>query len=303
MSAIRYTIGELSSRTGISTHTIRAWEKRYGAISPERTDSNQRLYSEDQLHRLQMIKQATDRKHPISRVAQLSDQDLSNLVTLIPSRVGQSIVPSSELDFVSEALAAIEKLNEEDLHHALRRSSASLGLEEMLDSVILPLLTEIGNRWETGSMRIFQEHLATSTIRTFLAEKLAALNPRIDTPRLIVTTPKNQMHEIGALLVGIAATIQNWNVVYLGPNLPFQEIADAAAKSRADAIALSIVFPLSDQDLAEELVNLRRLVGDSMPIFVGGSGIPSYIDTLHAIHATTFDHWRELRTGLGKIPA
>lgn len=171
-----------------------------------------------------------------------------------------------------------------------------LGIEGVLETLLLPLLTEIGKRWQGGSMRIYQEHLATSVIRTFLADLLSSMNPQIESPRIVVTTPKNQLHEIGALLAAIACASQRWNVVYLGPNLPYKEIADAVVRSHANAIALSIVYPHDDPLLAEELALLRSLVGAAMPIMVGGNGIKSYGKALDSINAVTFSDWKGLGT-------
>lgn len=300
MSAVRFTIGELASRTGLSTHTIRAWEKRYSAITPERTGSNQRLYDSAQLERLRLLRRATQNSHPISRVANLPDQELASLA-IGDQGVGVSSPSGQDLDLLQESLAAIERLDDESLLHFLKRSLAILGIEGVLDTLLIPLLSEIGNRWQGGSMHIYQEHMATSVIRGFLAVLLSSMNPQIESPRILVTTPKNQIHEIGALLAAIACASEGWNVVYLGPNLPSKEIADAAARSHANAIGLSIVYPHDDPLLAEELGVLRHLVGASKPIMVGGSGAGSYEKALSNINAVMFSDWKSVGTSLRSL--
>ena len=300
MSALRFTIGELASRTGLTTHTIRAWEKRYGAITPERTDSNQRLYDSSQLERLQLLRRATGGNHSISRVAKLSDEELGSLFPI--SKLSSSSVNQvRDSDLLQDSLSAIQRLDEEALNQCLKRSLVMSGVEGALDTLLLPLLTEIGKGWQSGEIRIYQEHMATSVIRTFLADLLGSINPQVESPRMVVTTPKNQHHEIGALLAAIGCASQQWNVVYLGANLPSKEIADAFNRSHAKAISLSIVFPLDDGDLPAELLSLRKLVGDTTPIMVGGSGVLSYEPILSEIHAKTFSDWKGLSLALASL--
>ena len=300
MSALRFTIGELAFRTGLTTHTIRAWEKRYGAITPERTDSNQRLYDSSQLDRLLLLRRATESSHSIGRVAKLTNEELGSLFPIEKSSVS-STGQVRDLDLLHDCLAAIQRLDEEALQQCLKRSLVMSGVEGSLDTLLVPLLTEIGKGWQSGEIRIYQEHLATSVIRTFLADLLSSMNPPVESPRMIVTTPKNQLHEIGALLAAISCATQQWNVVYLGANLPSEEIADAFHRSRAEAISLSIVFPLDDGGLAAELSALRKLVGASTPIMVGGSGILGYEQILSDIHAKTFSDWKGLSQALHSL--
>jgi DNA-binding transcriptional MerR regulator/methylmalonyl-CoA mutase cobalamin-binding subunit len=297
VSSLRLTIGELSKRTGLSTHTIRAWEKRYGAITPERTNSNQRLYAPEQLERLQLLRRATENDHSISRVAQLSNQELATLISVKFSSENSS-GEINETDWLSECFSCIDRLDEDSLSQCLNRALVILGIEYVIDRILMPLLTEIGERWSKGSLRIYQEHMATAVLRTFLADLLASMKTQSEGRRIVVTTPKNQHHEIGALLAAITCASYRWNVIYLGPNLPCKEIADAAVRSNAHAIALSIVYPLDDAGLADELKSLRSYVGTATPIFVGGSGLISYEEALLGINALTFYDWKSLGDAL-----
>lgn len=294
MNGLQYTIGELAERSGLSPHTIRAWEKRYQAISPLRTASNQRSYGPDQIERLLLLKRLVDKKHPISKVAHLSDDELRDIVKEAHQETTSHRSPLSSMQVTQACLVAIEELREDQLAELLRTASTLLGISQVLDQVVIPLLVEIGQRWTNGTLKIHQEHFATSVIRTFLAEQLASINPRSDRSRIIVTTPQNQMHEIGALLVSIAGAIAGWNVIYLGPNLPSFEIADAVKQSHADAIALSIVFPTDDPLLESTLLDLRQRIGSGIPIYVGGSGAQNYGATLKKIDAQILQQWSDL---------
>lgn len=297
VSELKYSIGELATKSGLSQHTIRAWEKRYGAIQPDRTEKNQRVYDQSQADRLLLLKGLNDLGHSIGRIATLSDASLQQFLQDAPSTSSQPL-PAGSDEIVESCLRAIEGLRESDLQQILQRASALMGIGHVLNEVILPLLVMIGDRWSSGNLRIHQEHMATSVIRMFLADQLSSMNPKIQHPRIVVTTPKGQNHEIGALLAGIAAAIAGWNVLYLGPNLPSSDIADALAKSHADALALSIIYPEDDPDLGSVLLQLRNLIGQTVPIFVGGGGANAYAGSLEKIEARKIDHWSDLTHAL-----
>jgi methylmalonyl-CoA mutase cobalamin-binding subunit len=104
-------------------------------------------------------------------------------------------------------------------------------------------------------------------------------------PLLIVTTPPGQLHEFGALMAAATAVENGWEVVYLGPNLPAEEIAAAARQRGADAVALSIIYPSGDPRLRREMHRLRQFLGPDIPILVGGRAAAAYRETLSEIRA------------------
>jgi methylmalonyl-CoA mutase cobalamin-binding subunit len=104
-------------------------------------------------------------------------------------------------------------------------------------------------------------------------------------PTIVVGTPQGHIHEIGALLASATAGDLGWNTVYLGPNLPAEEIAAAALQSRASAVALSLVYPSGDPETVKQLALLRELLGPDLPILVGGRAAGSYTETIASIRA------------------
>jgi methanogenic corrinoid protein MtbC1 len=238
-----------------------------------------------------LLKRATDISHPIGRVAKLTDIELASLVTpKFP--VGDLHLPEERHDLLEKSLAAINHLDRDGLLQYLNHSLLIYGVEDAIEFLVIPLITQIGVLWRSGKMRIFQEHMATAIIRSFLTDLLSSLNQPGGHQKIIVATPKNQHHEIGALLAAVGFALQNWNVVYLGPNLPSKDIADAAISSKASGIALSIVYPFNDSELPAELTSLRKYVGPSYPILVGGSGSQFYEATLKHIQAHLILNWK-----------
>ena len=116
-----------------------------------------------------------------------------------------------------------------------------------------------------------------------------------------MTTPRNQHHEIGAIIVSTVAAMHAWNVTYLGPNLPSDEIVGAAKLSAAKAIGLSIVYPSDDPDLSDELRRLRAGVGQGLPIIVGGRGAQGYAAALMEIGAEPCDSFGVFKILLDRI--
>ncbi|MBK7092550.1 MAG: cobalamin-dependent protein [bacterium] len=127
--------------------------------------------------------------------------------------------------------------------------------------------------------------MATAIIRNHVGALLASMRYPINRPSIVVATPAGQLHELGALVVAVAAALEGWRPVFLGSNLPADEIAGAVQKSGARAIALSVVFPFDDSKLPAELSRLRRILPESVSIMIGGRTAEAYKDTIASIHA------------------
>ena len=150
--------------------------------------------------------------------------------------------------------------------------------------------------WREGDLRVAGEHMVTAVVRSFVGNMRAAFQVSESAPHVVATTPAGQLHELGALLASIVARSEGWNSKFLGPNLPAEEIAGAAAQTGAGAILLSIVYPGDDPHLGGELVKLRRLLGDEIALLAGGRAAPQYgtfLDRAGAITLATLDELRD----------
>jgi DNA-binding transcriptional MerR regulator/methylmalonyl-CoA mutase cobalamin-binding subunit len=286
-----YTIRYVSQRSGLSPHVIRAWEKRYQAVVPQRSPKNRRLYSEDDVKRLQLLKNITDAGHTISQVANLSMDVLSDLAQREASatpRVSKTYQSSSRQSdahhYYEECLSAVLNLDSEKLELAYDRALIDLTRPLLIGDVIVPLFEEIGNLWRNGSLKIVNEHMASSVTRTFLLNLLRATEVSDSAPRIVIATTAGQWHDIGALIVAMKAAEYGWQAVYFGPNLPAEEIAAGVKQSNARAVAVSITHLLDPHPLIEELRKLRRYVGESVALFLGGQGVGDHTSILDAIN-------------------
>ena len=288
-------------RTGMNSHTIRIWEKRYGAISPARSTTNRRLYSDADIARLKLLQQATQCGHSIGQIAQMPDASLRKLVTdSQTSRPVTAAWPDTE-SYIDQALQSIRQLDATALEGGLVRAGLDLGHVQLIEGVIEPLMRRVGKLWHEGSLRIADEHLATSVVRRFIDGIRMGLQPALDAPHIIVTTPAGQVHEIGAVMVSTLAATAHWRVTYMGANLPASDIAVAAHHNNARAVALSIVYPLDDPHLGHELIKLRQALGDDIYLFAGGRAASSYSHILERINAIKINELSDLRTHLHEL--
>ncbi len=301
MEAAKYPMRLVTRRTGLTSHLIRAWERRHGAISPHRTPTNRRLYSDEDVERLELLRDATAAGHSIGQIAELETVELRRLVAeLRPGgRPSAERAPALDAGAVQrEALAAVTAFDPQRLENVLSRAAVSLSQNAWIEAVVVPLLHEIGDRWADGSLSVANEHLASAVVRTVLGNMNETIGREEAAPRLVVTTPPGQLHELGALLVTVWAASEGWNSTYLGPNLPTADIAAAARMRRAQAVGLSLVYPEQDPDLAGELRNLRRRLQKGVMILVGGRAAHHYRDVLEEIEATVVHDLQDLRETL-----
>jgi DNA-binding transcriptional MerR regulator/methylmalonyl-CoA mutase cobalamin-binding subunit len=307
MEAI-HPIRIVAQRTGLSLHLIRMWERRYKAVTPERTDSGRRNYSEGDIERLRLLKLAVEQGEAIGQVTRLSNDDLMSLLehdtqsgqTMRATRRGTK-VPVQAADLVLRAENAIEGFDIAALEGALLDAEVGLSRPVLLEQFLVPLLQQLGKKWQDGTLRIVQEHFATAAIRTFLGRLLAAHPFSVSSPWIVVATPVGQLHELGAFFVALTAASSGWNVAYLGPNLPAEEIAVALRKYDSKVVGLSIIYPVDDPRLTVELRKLRRLAGDELYVIIGGQGAVAYEEQLTDVGVTMVDDLNALVAHLDRL--
>ncbi len=296
MAEVQHSIKVAARLSGLTTHVIRVWEKRYDAVSPDRTDTNRRLYSREEIARLNLLRLATEAGHSIGNIARLPAEQLRKLVEeSSPAKTPTHKATARSADeVVDAAVNATRNLNATELEEILGRAAVMHGQHGLLENVISPFAVKIGDLWREGVITAAHEHFASVLVRSFLIRNSRPYALNGNTPTLVVGTPAGQLHEIGAVMVAAAANDMGWRVVYLGASLPAMEIAGAAIQNKARAVALSIVFPGDDPNLAAELEILRTRLPDEMGLIAGGRAAESYKPTLQKIGALHANELREL---------
>ena len=279
----RCPINVAARRSGLTAHVIRAWERRYGAITPNRSTTARRLYSDWEVQRLVLLRQAVQLGHRISEVANLPMEELHALVgrDMLPGLEASPRIPFPHAKLVEVAIAAATALDSRAFLQSLLQATRTLTVPALFEEFIEPLMTEIGRRWQTGRLRVVNEHFASAHLRTFLGDLLTSSSVEPTGPCVLISTPFGQVHELGSVMAAITAMRTGWETVYLGPSLPAEEIAHAVEERHAHAVGLSLCFP-DDPRVGPTLRTLRSMLAPAVEIFVGGAAAPSYADSIAA---------------------
>jgi MerR family transcriptional regulator, light-induced transcriptional regulator len=258
-------IGELSRRLGVSDHVLRAWESRYGLLQPVRSAGGFRLYSEEDESRVRRMQAHLARGLSAAEAAQAvlgEDNGAGHGRAATPDRDAPA---ASEL---SGALRqALDAFDEPAAQAALDRLVSDLSVTTVLRDVVLPYLTELGERWESGTASIAQEHFATNVIRGRLAG-LARGWGNGHGPRAVLACPPGELHDLALMIFGIALNRNGWRIDYLGMNTPVEELTRTVNARHPDLVVLAATLPENLEPHVAQLTALARRA----PLALAGAG-------------------------------
>lgn len=307
----QYLISTVSKRSGVKSDLVRAWERRYQAVVPSRTAGGHRVYTDLDIARLKLLNQATNQGHSISQIARLSLEELRKLLQKDEPRpatadTGTALNGERKFladDYIEKCYTAVVDFDARALESHFEHAIVELGSQAFIENLLEPLLTMIGERWRTGELRPVHEHMASSIIRslTYILRNNAPCPA--NAPRMVVSTPLGQHHELGALLAAILAELKDWQVTYLGPNLPAEEIAAAVKFTQARAVTLSISFSTEEPVVQKELRRLRKLIGNEVALIVGGRAAGYYEAILDEIGVAKIQNYQYFRYYLDELAA
>jgi DNA-binding transcriptional MerR regulator len=266
-----YSIKAVSQATGLTVETLRAWERRYGIVAPKRDSTGRRVYGPEDVLRLRVLREATDRGHPISRLAQLSETELSRLVE-------ESAVPrpaAGSGGFAGRILEAARNFRAAECEQVLTLAIALLPPPQLFSEVLQPLLREVGDRWHRGELAISQERLVSSTIRRHLGLVLETYDRNARRQDIVFATLPGERHELGLLMAAIVCASRGFKTHYLGPDLPASEIALFAREVGASIVALSVVLQDRLAELPGQLHTMLSGLDPGAAVWIGGSGAQS----------------------------
>jgi DNA-binding transcriptional MerR regulator/methylmalonyl-CoA mutase cobalamin-binding subunit len=291
MAEAHYRIGTVARLSGLSTHVIRIWERRYAVLSPNRTAGGARLYDDADVERLRYLKLAVDVGHPIGTLAQLSTRELKRL-TAVPGPGASAISETGR--FVDEIVRAASYFDEPRAERALASAARALSPRSLVVEVLGPALKRIGDEWASGKLCVASEHLGSMLIRHRLGTLLSEHQPISGDGPVLAATPSGELHELGALLAAVISALHGQRVLYLGPNLPPSQIAQAARGSGARIVLLSIVA-LDKRAAVREVKALMRELPDGVELLLGGASA--------AVVASTFTPALEVVENLSQLDA
>lgn len=273
-----YRIKRVAHLTGINPATLRAWERRYGLVAPDRTGSGYRLYTDEDVAMLSRIKVLVDEGltigEAISRVRRGSEP-------LPADAAGPSI---RDVRFrMLEALLSFDRRGALEAYQEVMR----LPPERRVEEVLLPVMRQVGELWEANECGVGEEHFATAFIR----EKLAGIIEDLDTgsargPEAVCAGAPGEMHECGLLAATIHLATRGWRVVYLGADVPVSEIGRILQQRRPALFCTSIVNAMGIADFRDLVRALRDVAPAETEIVVGGPGVPAPFVSAEGVRLT-----------------
>lgn len=295
MSGGRYKIGSVVRETGFSSALLRAWEKRYGILAPERASGGHRLYSEEDLAVLRRVRQLLDEGRSIGEISLAGREALlaarpgfdapagadASGDVLSPGVAVPATVPASgrpgddELSQLADAIVRSTVLLDGDgIESALERAFSRVSPSRVIAAVIEPAARDIGALWSAGRCSVAGEHLASSLFVGRLLRLLQSTNPtHPDAPPSICACFPDEQHELGALIVAYHLSRMGLKVSYLGPSLPFDDLELALSRLEPRAVYLSVTRPALLLAHRPRYLELARRHGERVVFLLGGQGV------------------------------
>ncbi len=271
-----YTIRQASARTGLGAPLIRAWERRYGVISPSRTPGGYRLYDEDAIQTLLAMRGLLDRGWTASEAARAigaGEVAVADVAIDPPPGVGPTVssAVAHRARVVGRLVAAAESTSTAETEAAIDEILASGSFEAVIDDLLLPAAAAIGDAWAAGRLSVAAEHAASAAIARRLAAAYQAASVAGRTT-VLVGLPPGSRHELGALAFAVALRRRGVGVMYLGPDVPVDAWADIAQRSKARAAVIGVV---TDADRAPAAAVAEALKAGGVGIVAMGGAAAS----------------------------
>lgn len=278
-----YKIRDLEILTGIKAHTIRMWEKRYGLLTPQRTNTQIRTYSDDELLLLLNISLLYKKGIKISKIA-----DMSTAQIFETSRTMQE---SGDTDTaVEQLIVSVLQLDEQLFSHTFQELIQKNTLSVIFSEQIIPFLNRIGVMWLVGTINPAQEHFISNLIRQKIITAIDQLPlPDQKQAKTILYLPEHEWHEISLLVYHYHLRSKGFNSIYLGQALPYEALIKTIETLKPTAIVSSWLTAIEPQKIIDYF-NRLELELPSLAIFAGGyqmdqleSSLPKSIQRIHTL--------------------
>jgi MerR family transcriptional regulator, light-induced transcriptional regulator len=260
-------IGEVSRRTGVAVPTLRAWERRYGLLEPDRTEGGHRLYSQADVERVRGMSRLLDDGWSAAAAAREVLRIPATVTPLRPVPSGGPTTASERL--IAQLEAAIDAFDAQAADQAVDDVFARLEVPRALDEVLLPVLRNVGNGWEEDPRVIAREHFASNTLRPRL-QRLLGSAPRGGRRSCLAAAPEGEEHDLGLLAAAAVAADAGWRIHYLGARMPTVALERSVVELRPDVVLVGTL----DRSLAESFLTSPPLLQDTALVLGGAGFVP-----------------------------
>ncbi len=270
-----YTISAIERDTGIAKDRLRVWERRYGFPLPQRDDTQERVYDEDQLLRLRLIKRLLDVGMRAGRVVSMPLEILQREVESVTTPIVARVAAQEDQALLAHLVSLVKATNRRALHQTLMQIIAERGLADAIEEVIAPLGAQVGEFWLSGQMAIYQEHLFTAVVKSVLMQAMEQLPLQANgkPPRVLLATLSTERHEVGLLMAESMFAQAGCERLSLGPSMPLTEAVTACLAVKPDIFALSFSSQNAPKEVLSQLRQLRGMLPPETEIWVGGSAV------------------------------
>lgn len=271
-----YRIHRFSKLTGLSPHVIRAWERRYGLVTPIRGENRYRLYTDEDVVLFRYLKSQVDQGMAIGELSEQGLERLREKAQRVFVETYREPPPSERL--VTELSQALEENDRAGFERKLNGALAVIPFEEAVHRFLLPLQEQVGQLWHDGRLGVGQEHYASNQIKQKIFSAMNQFQASDEGPVVVVACPTNEWHEVAAMTAAYVCRARGCRVHYLGANLPIPELAAYCHRNRPICVLLSVTILGSfdearalAQEVAEKIIPLSS-------VGVGGQGVKAYAE-------------------------
>ena len=279
-----YTIKQASRLTGVPVASLRAWERRYGIVVPQRNESGYRLYGEQDLLALSTMRDLVEGGWA---PAEAADAVINGTVPVVTeSTISRDIVvnagPPNAVTYMQRFLSAAAQMDVAGIEESLDGGFALGSFEHVVDSWLFPTLEALGEGWLRGEIDVAGEHAASYAVHRRLSAAFDAAGSRSRGVSVVVGLPSGSQHDLGALAFATAIRRRGMDVLYLGANVPLSSWEAAVCSRDAKAAVLSVVTP---EDRPSAIAVAERLLGQSPGpmVCVGGAGAADLVGGVHLL--------------------
>ena len=265
-----FTIKDLENLTGIKAHTIRIWEQRYNFLKPQRTDTNIRFYSNNELKKILNISLLNKYGFKISHIDRMSDTDITGKILSINN------VQAQQERIINSMIQAMIDMDLESFEDYIEGYIKTKGIEKTIHNIIFPFMERIGVLWITGHVNPAQEHLVSNIIRKKLIVGTEAVTPIFKLKKTgVLFLPEGEYHELGLLFVQYLLKSRGIYVLYLGANVPLEDV-EYILKYKTPDFIYTHLTSVSSVFNFDRFINqsLKRFA--SVPLIISGRLAASY---------------------------
>jgi len=264
-SAPRYNTKAVVRDTGVPADTFRAWERRYGVPMPHRTPGGQRLYSERDVVVIRWLRDRTAEGLTISQAVRLLESDAATTET--------TALPVAWPELERQLVEALLGLDAPRAEAVMSEAFAHYPLDDVCLKLIQPAFVTIGVGWHSGSVSIGQEHFATQFMRRRLQALLGVYDVVDGHATIVAACAPGEQHDMGLLILALMLVRRAYRVIYLGPDVPSDGLAQVVEQVDADLVCLSAASETTF-DAANVVARVLKAAARPPVVVIGGQGVP-----------------------------